>query len=304
MIEYLQVEGRPEVKLILKSFIDFFRDGGPLLAGSLAYFFLMSFVPFGLLLISLLGYFLGENGELFEFFSAWLTRFFPAATTEISKQLTALVVYKQVGILTFVIYSYFSYQLYMTLEAAIRNIFGHKEKRSFFISIVFSFFIITLIAALIVISFAATTGIQMLRPFLEVSLALRISKITGFFAQFVIPVFVLFVVVSFLYKLLPATKVSLRHAFRGAFFTSVFLEIARHIFTIYAVTMAARYGAIYGSLSTFIILLLWIYYSACIFLIGAEVVCNLSSAHGENKLPTSGRSKSLSLVGSSKRGAR
>lgn len=279
---------RPEVKLILKSFIDFFRDGGPLLAGSLAYFFLMSFVPFGLLLISLLGYFLGENGEFFEFFSARLMRFFPAGTTEISKQLMALVVYKQVGIFTFIVYSYFSYQLYMTLEAAVRVIFRHKEKRPFFISVVFSFFIITLIATLIVISFAATAALQMLRSFLEVFPALRIGKITGFFVNFIIPVFVVFVVVSFLYKLLPAKRVSLRHAFRGAFFTSVFLEIARHIFTLYAVTMAARYGAIYGSLSTFILFLIWVFYSACIFLIGAEIVCNLSSIHAEMKSSTSG----------------
>ena len=288
---------RSEVKLIFKSFIDFFRDGGPLLAGSLAYFFLMSFVPFSLFLISLLGYFLGENGGFFEFFSARLIRFFPAATAEISKQLTALVVYKKVGIFTFIVYAYFSYQLYMTLEAAIRIIFGHKEKRSFYISVVFSFFIITLIAALIVISFAATTAIQMLRSFLEVFLDLRIGKITGFLVKFVIPVLVVFVVASFLYKLLPAKRVSLRHAFRGAFFTSVFLEIARHIFTLYAVTMAARYGAIYGSLSTLIIFLLWIFYSACIFLIGAEIVCNLSSTQAENKSPTSGRAGGLGLIG-------
>jgi membrane protein len=291
----------PEVKLIIRSFIDFFKDGGPLLAGSLAYFFLMSFVPFSLLLISLLGYFLGENGEFFDFFSARLMRFFPAATAEISKQLTALVVYRQVGIFTFIVYSYFSYQLYMTLEAAVRVIFGHKEKRSFFISVVFSFFIITLIAALIIISFVATTAVQMLRSFLEVFIPFRIGGITGFFVKFVIPVFVVFVVASFLYKLLPAKRISLRHAFRGAFFTSVFLEIARHLFTLYAIKMATGYGAIYGSLSTLIIFLLWIFYSACIFLIGAEIVRNLSSAYAEKKAPTPGRAGNLSLIGRLKR---
>ncbi|MBI5604382.1 MAG: YihY/virulence factor BrkB family protein [Deltaproteobacteria bacterium] len=292
---WLHVKGinkkRPEVKLIFKSFLDFFRDGGPLLAGSVAYFFLMSFVPFGLLLISLLGYFLGENGEFFEFFSARLLRFFPAATSEISKQLTALVVYKRVGIFTFIIYAYFSYQFYMTLESAVRNIFKQKEKRPFFISVFFSIFIITLIAVLIVVSFAATSAIQMLHSFLEVFPVLGIGKLTVFFIKFVMPVFVIFIVASFLYKFLPGKKVSLRHAFRGAFFTSVFLEIARHLFTLYVITAAAQYGAIYGSLSTFVIFLLWVFYSACIFLIGAEIVCNLSSARLEKKSPTSGRSR-------------
>lgn len=34
------------MKLVLTSLISFFKDNGPLYAGSIAYFFLMSFVPF------------------------------------------------------------------------------------------------------------------------------------------------------------------------------------------------------------------------------------------------------------------
>lgn len=271
------------MKLVLKSFVDFFRDGGPLLAGSIAYFFLMSFVPFGLLLFSFFGHLLGESREFYDFLSARLMRFFPAVTSEISEQLTALVVHKQIGVIAFVVYVYFSYQLYMALEAAVRAIFRQKEKRSLFTSVLLSLFIITLIAALIFISFAATSAVQMLRSLLEVFPALRIGKITGFLVRFVIPVFVVLIVATALYKLLPAKGVSLRHAFQGALFTSVFLEIARHLFTLYVVTAAAQYGAIYGSLSTFIIFLMWVFYSACIFLIGSEIVCNLTSVRVESK---------------------
>lgn len=263
------------MKLVFRSFIDFFRDGGPLLAGSIAYFFLMSIVPFGLLIVALFGYFLGEHREFYEFFSARLMRFFPDATSEISSQLTALVVYKQIGIFTFIVYAYFSYQLYMALGAAIRAIFRQKEKLSLLTSIAFSLFIVTLIAALVVISFAATSAVQMLQTLLEVFPALQIGNVTGFLVRFVIPVFLVLVVTAFLYKLLPVKKVSLRNAFRGAFFTSVFLEVARHLFTLYVVTTAAQYGAVYGPLSTFVFFLLWVFYSACIFLIGAEIVRNL-----------------------------
>lgn len=255
--------------------IDFFRNGGPLLAGSIAYFFLMSFVPFGLLLISILGYLLGENRELYDFLSARLMRFFPAATSEISEQLTALVAYREIGVITFGIYAFFASQLYMAMEAGVRSVFRQKERRSLFISIVFSFLIITLIAALVVVSFAATWAVQMLQSFLEVFPSLRIGRLTGFLIRFVIPVLLVIVVNAFLYKFLPAAKVSLRSAVRGALFTAVFLEIARHLFTLYVVTSAAQYGAVYGPLSTFVIFLLWVFYSACIFLIGAEIVRNL-----------------------------
>ena len=266
------------MKLLLKSFIDFFRDGGPLLAGSIAFFFLMCFVPFSLFLISILGHLLGENREFYEFLSARLLRFFPAATSEISRQLTALVVYKKIGVMTLVIYAYFSYQLYMALEAAVRAIFRQRERRAFFISVLLSFFVITLLAALIVFSFAATSVVQVLQSFLEVFPALKVGNITGFIARFVIPVFVVLVTVAFLYKLLPSKSVLLRHAFHGALYTSFFLEIARHLFTLYIVGTAGQYGAIYGSLSTFVILLMWVFYAACIFLIGAEIVRNLTFA--------------------------
>jgi membrane protein len=142
-------------------------------------------------------------------------------------------------------------------------------------SVAISFSIITLIAVLIVVSFVATSTVQSLQSLFEVFPALQISNITGFLVMFVIPVFLVLVVTTFLYKLLPAKKVSLRHAFQGAFFTAVFLEVARHLFTLYVLTAAAQYGAVYGPLSTFVIFLLWVFYSACIFLIGAEIVRNL-----------------------------
>jgi membrane protein len=263
--------------------MDFFRDGGPVLAGSIAYFFLMSFVPFGLLLASIFGHFLGGNQEFYNFFSARLMRFFPAATSQISEQLTALVVYRQIGIITFVVYAFFASQLYMALEEAVRTIFRQKERRSWLTSFAFSLFVITLIALLLVVSFAATWAVQMLQSFLQVFPALRIGRLTGFLAIFVIPVLLVIVLTAFLYKLLPAKKVLLSHAFRGALFTAVCLEVARHLFTLYIIEAAGQYGAIYGSLSTFVIFLLWIFYSSCIFLIGAEIVCNLTSAAGKKK---------------------
>jgi membrane protein len=267
-------------KVILKSVSDFFRDGGPVLAGSIAYFFLMSFVPFCLLLVSLFGYLLGGNEEFFQFFTARLLRFFPAATSEVSKQLTALVVYRQIGIFTLVLYLYFSYQLYMALEAAIRVIFRQREGRSLLSSILFSFFVITLIASLILASFAATSAVQLLASLLEVFPFLRIGVLTGFLIGYVIPVLLVLFVTTVLFMFLPVKRASFADAFRGGIFTSIFLEAARHIFTLYIINAAPQYGAIYGSLSTFVILLLWVFYSSCIFFIGAEVVRNLEEITG------------------------
>ncbi len=56
------------MKLVLKSLVTFFKNNGPLHAGSIAYFFLMSFVPFCLFLIAIFGYFLGKTKNSTNFF--------------------------------------------------------------------------------------------------------------------------------------------------------------------------------------------------------------------------------------------
>jgi membrane protein len=77
--------------------------------------------------------------------------------------------------------------------------------------------------------------------------------------------------VTVFYILFPKTKVRTSYAFTGALFTTVFLEVAKHLFTWYVGTVV-KYGTIYGSLTTFVVFLLWAFYSSCIFLIGAEIV--------------------------------
>jgi|GEM_PF-4734002 len=54
------------MNVILKSIFSFFKDNGPILAGSMAYFFLMTFVPLCFLLVAIFGYFLGENKEFYD----------------------------------------------------------------------------------------------------------------------------------------------------------------------------------------------------------------------------------------------
>ncbi len=266
------------MKVLLRSIIGFFRDDGPFLAGSIAYFFLMSFVPFCLLLVAIFGYFLGGDTTFYEFFSARLIRFFPAATRHISRELAALVTYRQIGIFTFIIYAFFSYQLYKALENAVHLIFREAAKRSTLLSLVKSLSIVSLVVLFIVVSFGATSALRMLRPAITALTGLKIGIATGFIIRYVIPVLFVFVVSTALYVLLPLKRTALRHALRGGLFTAVFLEAARHLFTLYVVTAAPQFGAVYGSLSSFVILLLWVFYSASIFLIGAEIVSSLKGS--------------------------
>jgi len=266
------------MKVVMKSILSFFKNNGPIHAGSMAYFFLMSFVPLCFLLIAIFGYFLGENKEFYEFFSVRAIRFFPAATAKISRGLTALIKYRKIGTYSLVLYTYFSYMLYRSLESAIHVIFQEKGKRPQLISIVMSFFMIGMIAGFIIISFVATSIIQMMYTMFTDSTGFRIGTVESFLIRFVIPVFFVFITATIVYALVPVKKITLRNALYGGVFTTLLLEAARHLFNLYVVKIATQIGAIYGPLSSFVIFLLWIYYAACIFLIGAEIVFTLDAS--------------------------
>ncbi|OGW44304.1 MAG: hypothetical protein A2Y66_03705 [Nitrospirae bacterium RBG_13_41_22] len=78
------------------------------------------------------------------------------------------------------------------------------------------------------------------------------------------------------YIFFPKIRIKISHALFGALFAAIFLEVAKHIFTWYIGTFV-KFGTIYGPLTAFVVFLLWIFYSFCIFFIGAEVVHNQAS---------------------------
>ena len=265
------------LKSLLRGFIDFFKDGGLMLAGSLSYFFMMALVPFCLLLVAIFGYFLGQNEVFLKFFSAKLTGFFPSITFKITEELKKLISYRGLGTFTLILYGVLSYQLFSALETAVNTVFKIRVSRPLHVSLVRSLFIVTLIIIAIILSFGATSAISILKVVKEIFPDIRVGKITGFFIGYMVPFILMLLIVAIVYKFLPFRKVQIRNALMGAVFTAIMLESAKHLFTFYVIKVA-HFGTIYGPLSAFVIFLLWVYYSSCIFLIGAELVHNLQGS--------------------------
>lgn len=268
-------------RILFKSLADFFRDSGPMLAGSLSYFSMMAVIPFCLFLVAIFGYFLGEHMEFYQFFMTKLVGLFPKTTHEITEEMRKIITYKGLGNLTFILYAILSYQLFSSMESAINVIFKTKAKRSFIISLILSVMTVTLIIGFLLLSFTATSAIQMLKTLREFFPDLQISRISGFLIRFVIPLILVLLTVMTLYMLLPRRRVKFPHALAGALFTSLFLETAKHFFTLY-VGRVVKLGTIYGPLSAVVIFLLWGYYASCIFLIGAEIVHNIEDSKGRD----------------------
>lgn len=259
------------LQVIGRSIIDFFRDDGLMFAASMSYFTMMAIVPFCLFVITLFGYLLGHYPEFYRYFLGRLMNLFPEATREMTQDISKIIVYHGIGKVGIVLYGLLSFQVYASYESALKAIFKVKQKRSFIASLFISLTVVTLILALLMISFSAASLIPLLKVLSPLLPGVKLGSVTQFIIRFVLPFFLVLFIVTMMYIIIPKTRVRFFDAFQGALFTTLFLEVAKHLFTWY-VRSVVELGKIYGPLTAFISFLLWVYFSSSIFLIGAEIV--------------------------------
>jgi membrane protein len=87
--------------------------------------------------------------------------------------------------------------------------------------------------------------------------------------KYLLPFFLTYCMFVLIYKIIPNKRVHYTSALQAALFAGLLYELAKHLFAWYVVHLA-RYSIFYGSLSTLVIFVLWVYYSSTILVVGAE----------------------------------
>jgi len=264
------------LRVLGNSVTDFFRNESFYLAASIAYFLIVSLVPLGLLLVALFGYMLGGNQELYNFLLAKLVDFFPTVTSGITGELSNLITYKGISFVTFFIYSFLALQLFYSIERAMDVIFKVPKKRHFLLSFLWTILIVTLVIVFWVISFTVSSVAGFFYDHPINVWGMQLGYKAAILLKYVAPFVLVLLTFTTVFKIVPHVKVHTRHAFAGAMLVTALLELAKHLFT-FVVKNIGYIGTIYGSLTTFILFLLWMYYLSCIFLIGGQFVNNLSN---------------------------
>ena len=235
----------------------------------------MSLVPLCLLVVAFFGHVLGGNQELYNYLLSKLVDFFPSVTSGITNELRNVITYKGISFITFVIYGFFALQLFYSVERAMDVIFSVPKKRHFLFSLLWTFLIVTLVIVFWIFSFTVSSVASLLPTFPVTIFGIGLKYKAAIFLRFVAPFVLLLFTFTAVYKIVPHVRVKINDAFAGALLVTVFWELAKHIFT-WVVKNIAYVGTIYGSLTTFILFLLWMYYLSCIFLLGGEFVNSLS----------------------------
>jgi membrane protein len=235
----------------------------------------MSLVPLSLLIITMFGYLMGENQDIYQFTLSRLVDLFPTVTKGITVELKNIITYKGISVLMLFVYGFLSLQLFNSMEHAMNIIFKVSKKRHFLLTIFWSIFTVTLVISFLLISFMVSSAAAIFREYSVSFLGLKIGYKAGIFLKYITPFILVLMTFTTIYIIIPRVKISWRNAFVGGLFITVMWELAKYFFTWY-VKNIIHIGTIYGSLTTFVLFLLWVFYASCIFLLGAELVNNLN----------------------------
>ena len=86
---------------------------------------------------------------------------------------------------------------------------------------------------------------------------------------------------ALIYKLMPRVKIAWKDVLIGSVITSILFTVGKILIGVYIGTSAIASG--YGAAGSLLVLLVWVYYSAQVFLMGAEFTWVYSNIYGSRK---------------------
>jgi membrane protein len=263
----------------------FYRDGCFTLAASMSYFSIMSLIPLLFIIITAFGYILGSYHGAYSFILSYLKNIFPHMDNALGEELKKIIANRRLGGFSLLLYIWLASQVFFSLEYAINSVFKAEKRRHLLLTTFFSLLMITLAGIFFSLSFFITSTTKLLRSYPMFIAGIDISRIVtdSFTIKFLIPFILVSLTFTWIYKYLPNCKIRLRNAALGGIITALLWEASKHFFTWY-ITHIMDIGRIYGSLATFIVFFLWIFYSCSVVLFGAEFVFALGTSGKRNRI--------------------
>ncbi|HWP80265.1 MAG TPA: YihY/virulence factor BrkB family protein [Candidatus Acidoferrum sp.] len=235
----------------------------------LAYYFLFSLFPLVIFLTSLIGM---SSFELSEFFSA--NSFIPE---DVAEMLWSFIEYVRsvtsptlvwTGLfLTIWFFSRVTRSLQNALDTAMRV----KKRRPFPVRFAASFAITAgLLASMPLGITFALTGRTVLEHIAELIPQLEVVTEWIISTRSVVLTTYSFILIMVIYIFGPSMRLTVRQALPGTLFTLAVWMAASNAFSYYVANMA-RYSMLYGSLGAVLVLLLWLYITGTVVVLGGEV---------------------------------
>ncbi len=199
----------------------------------------------------------------------------------INSTITDIISRQQGGLLSFgvVMALYFASNGILGVIVAFNNTSHSIETRKWWQQYMISIVLMVILSLIVVISTAlillGTAGIKYLNHahILDQSLVLYLIK----YGRWVVVLLMVFFAISFLYYLAPAKRQRFRFISAGSTLATLLFLATTSGFNFY-VNNFAKYNALYGSIGTIIVIMMWLYFNSIALLVGFELNASIAIA--------------------------
>ncbi|OON63480.1 ribonuclease R [Massilia sp. KIM] len=253
----------------------FRANQGLLLAGAVAYYALLSIVPFLMLVVVVLSHFL-DQAELIETLRRYLELLVPGQSRSIVAEVANFLANRP--IITWVLavtMLFFSSLAFTVLENAMSVIFVHRaavRRRHFLVSAVLPYcYILALGLGIMIVSLVAGTlqvmGTESVWLF---GLEWSLDGVSGVLL-YLLGLMGEILVLTSIYLVMPVGRLSVWHALIGGVTATLLWELARHVLVWYFSTVS-QVNLVYGSMTTAIVVMFSLEIAATLLLLGAQTI--------------------------------
>ncbi|MGH7537322.1 MAG: YihY/virulence factor BrkB family protein [Gemmatimonadales bacterium] len=253
-----------------------YEDNIPFLASALSFDVILTAIPFLVLLLAAIGTLVQYQITTQQMdLPTLLGQFLPAAQGRRALQGFETVLQQvvasreQLTLFAVPLFLYFSTRLFGGLRAALNEVFDTEERRPWPLAKLIDLGMVLLTGALLLLS--------ALLPAIEARTLARLGD--GFVVQWLYRVSlqiiafgtstVLFLLV---FKILPSRRIAWRTALVAALCCALAFELAKRLYALYVANVVTLDRlATNENAGAFVLLILWIYYTNCVFLIGGEI---------------------------------
>jgi membrane protein len=248
----------------------FWRNGGLFLAAGLSFYVIICVVPFVLILIALGGFLLSDETVIEEVVTQVMENL-PVYEPDVERILTGVANARRVsGLLGTVILFLFAAQLFAATRFVLNRVFG-MQGRTVLGGMVFDLLMIVPLIVLFFITMGITAAFAWMQSLVALFRHGRLFATLFAWAGLFLAIATdtaLFVV---LYRFVPARRLRWASTLIGGVTAAVLWETAKQFFRLY-IERVGLYSAMYGSLGVTIALIMWVYYSAIVFVLGAALI--------------------------------
>ena len=253
----------------------FRANQGLLLAGSVAYYTLLSLIPLLILTLIVLAQFVDES-RLLQTLGEYLEFLIPGQAATLVEQLQTVLAHREtVGGVLLATMLFFSALAFTVTENAMAVIFHHRvttRRRHFLVSAILPYvFILFLGVGLLIATVVSGKLVLLAARDVTVLGEMRSLERVSNYLLYLVGVGGEILVLTAIYLVMPVGRVSWRHALIGGVTAGLLWEVTRHVLVWYY-TALSQVTLVYGSLAAAITILLSVEVAALFLLLGAQVI--------------------------------